>query len=120
MTGDYSDGENLTKEELLFLHLLDHNDCRGHYIVTVSITEQGIRNALDCDLSLISRIIKRNEEKGHIFRTLSKVENKKRKQNAFFLTDEGLSLAEELQKKYPDFELKKGKGCVIQKCLKEF
>jgi len=96
MTADHSDGDNLTKEELLFLHLLDHNDCRGHYVVSGSITEQGIRKALDCDLSLISRMLKRNEEKGYIFRILSKVENKKRKQNAFFLTEDGIKIAREL------------------------
>ena len=62
------------------------------------ITEQGIKSALDCDLSLISRLLKKNEKKGYIYRTLLKVANKKRKQNAFFLTEEGIKIANELSK----------------------
>ncbi len=90
------DGGNLAKEELLFMHLLRNNHYRGHYIVPEVITEKGIKCALGCDLSLISRLLKKNEEKGYIYRVLSKVENKKRKQNAFFLTEEGVRIAREL------------------------
>jgi DNA-binding MarR family transcriptional regulator len=97
MIKDGIEDNYFSKEELLFIHLLSHNRFRDHYVVSESITEQGIRSALDCDLSLISRILKRNEEKGYIFRSLSKVENKKRKQNAFFLTDEGVRIALELK-----------------------
>jgi hypothetical protein len=49
-------------------------------------------------LGLISRLICKNEKKGYIYRELLKVENKKRKQNAFFLTNKGIKLATELTK----------------------
>ena len=97
MIKDCIDNSKFSKEELLFLHLLNNIRYRNHYVVSESITEQGIRSAIDCDLSLISRILQRNEEKGYISRTLSKVESKKRKQNAFFLTDEGVRIALELK-----------------------
>ena len=86
----------LTKEELLFLHLLKNNHHQDRYVVSEIITEKGIHEALDCDLGLISRILKKNEEKGWIYQSLLKIENKKRKQNAFFLTKEGLEIALEL------------------------
>jgi DNA-binding MarR family transcriptional regulator len=82
--------------------------------------KEGIRIALDCDLSLISRLLKKNEKEGYIYRMLMKIKNKKRKQNAFFLTEKGLNLAEELHEKYPNHELKKEKVCITQKYLREF
>jgi DNA-binding MarR family transcriptional regulator len=88
----------LTKEELIFLHLLNYQNHRDHYVVPELITEKGIQSVVDCDLSLISRLLKKNEKRGYIYRTLSKVESKKRKQNAFFLTEEGIKIALELTK----------------------
>jgi hypothetical protein len=44
----------------------------------------------------------------------------KRKQYAFFLTEKGMNLAEELHEKYPHHEMKKEKVCITQKCLGEF
>ena len=90
------DNDKLTKDELLLVYLLNHNNLQDHYVVPDIITEQGIQNALNCDLGHISRMIKKIEEKGYIFRTLSKIENKKRKRNVFFLTEEGLKVASEL------------------------
>jgi hypothetical protein len=96
IASDYIGKEYFSKEEMLFLHLLNQNHNRDHYIVSESITEKGITNALECDMSLISRLLNKNEKKGYIYRMLAKVENKKRKQNAFFLTDDGIRIALEL------------------------
>jgi len=88
----------LTIEDLFFLHLLENHN-QGKYIVTEAITEKGIQKKLNCDIGLISRIIKKNEEEGYIYRKIMKIENKKRKQNAIFLSDEGIERAKELHNK---------------------
>jgi DNA-binding MarR family transcriptional regulator len=94
----------LTKEELLFLHLLQNNHLRDNYIVTDLFTQRGIQSVLECDLSLISRLLKKNEEEGYIIKALLKIENKKRKQNAYFLTDEGIEFAMGLSKANLEFQ----------------
>ena len=85
--------ENLTVEEKLLLHLLDYKDQQNKYAVSELITEEGIQRALGCDLSLISRLLMKNENEGYTYRKLLKIKNKKRKQYAFFLTDKGIELA---------------------------
>ena len=88
--------KSLTKEDLIFLHLLENNSNQHRYIVSELLTQKGIQSKINCDLSLISRILKKNEKKGYIYRSLKKIKNKKRKQNAFYLSDEGMERAEEL------------------------
>jgi DNA-binding MarR family transcriptional regulator len=88
--------KNLTIEDLFFLHLLENHN-QSKYIATESITETGIQKKLNCDIGLISRIIKKNEEEGYIYRKVMKIKNKKRKQNAIFLSDEGMERAKDLQ-----------------------
>jgi DNA-binding PadR family transcriptional regulator len=89
---------NLTIEDNILLHLLENNFDQDEYIVLDSITEKGIQSSINCGLGYISRILKKNEEQGYIFRKLMRIENGKRKQYAFFLTKEGLKLAEKLRK----------------------
>jgi DNA-binding MarR family transcriptional regulator len=86
---------NLSTEDLLYLHLFENHN-QGKYIATEAITEKGIQKKLNCDIGLISRILKKNEEEGYIYRKVMKIENRKRKQNAFYLSDEGMERAEEL------------------------
>ena len=90
--------KSLTKEDLIFLHLLENNSNQHRYIVSELLTQKGIQSKINCDLSLISRILKKNEKKGYIYRSLKKIKNKKRKQNAFFLTNDGVKVAMELKK----------------------
>jgi DNA-binding MarR family transcriptional regulator len=97
--------EYLTKEQLLFLHLLLHNNQRDQFVVNDLITEKGIQNCLDCTLGLISRLLSENEKKGYIFRTKSKIIENRRKQNVFFLTDEGLKKAMAINKMLIKFEI---------------
>jgi DNA-binding MarR family transcriptional regulator len=100
--------ENFTKEELLFVYLLKYNFLRDNYVVTELITEKGIQSALKCDLGHISRLLKKNEENGLVYRTLSKIKNRKRKQFAFFLTEEGKKVASELMNmKYHSYAISK-------------
>jgi DNA-binding MarR family transcriptional regulator len=82
---------------------LNNEHQRDNYIASKLITQQGIKNILDCDLSLISRILKRNEDDGNIHKRLSKIENKKRKQYIYFLTEKGAKIALEITKLSPDF-----------------
>lgn len=88
--------KKLSIENLLFLHLFENHN-QGKYIATEAITEKGIQKKLNCDIGLISRILKKNEEEGYIYRKMMIIENSKRKQNAFYLSDEGTERAEELR-----------------------
>ena len=83
-------------EELLFIYLLSNDHQREHHVVLESITQRGIKAALGCDLGHISRLLNKNIINGYISKKLLKIKNQKRKQNAYFLTEEGLSIAIEL------------------------
>jgi DNA-binding MarR family transcriptional regulator len=98
------DYQNLTKEQLMFLHLLKFNHQQDDFIVTDLITEQGIKNEINCTLGLVSRILKKNEEIGYIFRTKLKIVKCRRKQNVFFLTENGLIIATEIHKMAKDLK----------------
>ena len=87
---------------MIFLHLLDFCQCKRDFIVPKSITQKGIQNAVNCNQSVISRILKKNEEEGNIYRVLKRIENSNRKQNAYFLSDIGIPIAEEIRRKIPD------------------
>ena len=89
---------NMTKREQLFLYLLKHNYERNKYIVSKSVTEQGIQMEFGWDLSIISRLLKENENEEYIYRKLLKIENMNRRMNGFFLTDSGLEFALELKR----------------------
>ena len=88
----------MTIEDLIFLHLLDNNK-QNKYIVTELITEKGIQSEINCSLCYISRILKKMEEEGYVYRRLIRIENKKRKQKAVFMTGEGLKLAKIISEK---------------------
>ena len=90
--------QDLTIEQLIFLHLLKFNHQHDDSIVTALITEQGIKNELNCSLGFVSQLLKKNEDIGYIFRTKSKIVRSRKKQNVFFLTENGLKLAKEIQK----------------------
>lgn len=96
----------MTKDQLLLLHLLKFNHQQNEIIVSELITEQGIKRTLNCTLGLVSRLLKKNEEEGYIYRTKSKIINGKMKQNVFFLTDEGLKRAMEISKMVANSHLK--------------
>jgi DNA-binding MarR family transcriptional regulator len=78
---------------------LDNKCNHDDYIFSDSITEKGIQSLMNCSLSYISQILKKIEEEGYVYRKLVRIENKKRKQKAVFLTDEGLELAERIKQK---------------------
>jgi DNA-binding MarR family transcriptional regulator len=89
--------KNLTYEVSLFIHLLENDSNKYDQIVPESITEEGIQRVLNCDLGHISRILKKNEKKGYLYRKVLRVENKNRKLCAFFLTQEGIEIAKEIK-----------------------
>jgi hypothetical protein len=103
----YLSKKYFTIEEQLFVYLLQYNNLQNNYVIPDLITQQGITNALDCDRSFISRLLRKNEREGLIFRKLIKIENKKRKQNAFFLTEEGIKYAFMLTKSISASDKKK-------------
>ena len=87
-------------EELILLHLLEYNHLKGDFVVPESLTEKGLQRILNCNLGHICRTLKKNENKGYLYRTLMHVENKKRKLFVFFLTPKEIKVAEELRNMY--------------------
>ena len=90
---------NITIEDLIFLHLLNNYHDQEKYIVSELLTEKGMQNELNCSLCYISRVLKKIEKEGYVYRRLMRIEKKKRKYHAFFLTDEGLKLAKRIKEK---------------------
>ena len=84
-----SEKKKLTIEEKLLLHLSKFKHHNDDYFVSELVTEQGIVKVLSCSWGLVSAIMKKNIEKGYIYRLKSKVERKKYKQFTFFLTKKG-------------------------------
>ena len=82
-----------SKEELLFLHLLNHGSNQDDYAVTDMVTQEMISNALDCDIGYVSRLLKKNIKKGYIRCKKARTMNKHRLQNAYFLTIKGEKFA---------------------------
>ena len=89
--------KNLTFEERILLYLLDYNYQPGNYLTSESVSFQGIKEAMNCDLGYLSRIIRSAEKKRYILRKMMKIPSKKRKHNVFFLTKKGRRIALELQ-----------------------
>ena len=87
----------LSTEEKLFLILLKFNDQRDDYVVTLSLTQQGLHKKLKCNLSHISRILNKNESNGFIKRKKTRIDNGSRKRYVFFLTDEGIAFAKKIE-----------------------
>lgn len=87
---------NFTKEELLYLILRDYTKYRDEYQVPEILTLDGLSTELSCDPGFMSKILKKNLSEGLIFRKKVRIENKKRKQYAYFLTTTGLELAKKI------------------------
>ena len=98
ITQEKPDNGYLSMEQKVLLHLLQNNSLKDHNIVPDMITEQGICDTLGCTLGLISRILKENESNGFIYRTKSKFVLNRKRQNVFFLTENGLRIALEMKK----------------------
>jgi predicted transcriptional regulator len=86
------------------LHLLENYQYRNKFIAPESLTQKGIQRIINCDLSVICRILKKNVENGFIYQKKMKIENVRQKKNAYFLTDNGFNLSEELRKKISDWD----------------
>jgi hypothetical protein len=65
-------------------------------------------------------MLKKKEDDGYIYHQMSLIENKKRKQYVYFLTNEGVNFAKELKIKYPNYQIKTLNNDFVQKQLIEF
>jgi len=91
--------KNFTIEELIILHLENNYQNPENYFVSILLTEEGIQSEIGCSLCYISRILKKLEKEGYVYRKIMKIENTKRKHYVFFLTDKGFKLAEKIREK---------------------
>lgn len=96
--------KNLTNENLILLNLLKNYHYRDKFIAPESVTQKGIKKIVNCDLSVISRILKKNVESGFIYRKKMKIENVRQIKNAYFLSDKGFKLSEDLRKKISEWD----------------
>ena len=73
-----------------------NNHQRDHFIVTKSITMQGICDIINCDLGYLSRILKKNESDGLLFSTKLNIKGENRKHKVYFLTEKGIKCSKEI------------------------
>lgn len=91
--------ENLAIDNHILLHLFNNHQNPDSYFVSELLTEEGIQKETGYSLCHISRILKSLEKEGYVYRKLMRIENKRRKHNAFFLTKKGFKIAERIMEK---------------------
>ena len=91
--------ENLTIDDYILLHLFNNHQNPDSYSISELLTEEGIQKETGFSLCYISQILKRLEKEGYVYRKLMRIENKRRKHNAFFLTKKGFKIVEKIRGK---------------------
>jgi len=91
--------ENLTIDDYILLHLFNNQQNPDSYSISELLTEEGIQKETGFSLCYISQILKRLEKEGYVYRKLMRIENKRRKHNAFFLTKKGFKIVEKIRGK---------------------
>ena len=87
---------NLSKEELLLIHLLINDEQEDKYYHSDKLTRNGINEELNCSMALECRILSENVERGRIKMIKSRVYNNSRLQDIFLLTKQGKKIALEI------------------------
>lgn len=93
-------GENelqVTTDVVILLHLLDYYSFGNSPVVPFTVTQKGIAKTNKLTLSTVSRTLQKLKRMGYIDEKIAHVEGKKRRQKAYFLTREYLSLAKKMK-----------------------
>ena len=80
----------------ILLHLRDYADYRDRVEVPFALSQMGIANAVSIARSNVPRAIGSLKESGHVIERQAHITGVTRKRKAYFLTDEGVSLSDEV------------------------
>jgi len=86
-------------QERIFLHLSDYVDHNDKVEVPFALSQMGIANAVSIARSNVPRAISGMKEAGHLIERQAHVTGVSRKRKAYFLTDEGAQVADEIWKR---------------------
>jgi len=86
-------------QERIFLHLRDYVDHSDKVEVPFALSQMGIANAVSIARSNVPRAISGMKDSGHLIERQAHVTGVSRKRKAYFLTDEGATVADEIWKK---------------------
>ena len=81
---------------LILLHLRDYADFRDRVEVPFALSQMGIANAVSIARSNVPRAIGSLKESGYVIERQAHITGVTRKRKAYFLTDEGVSLSDEV------------------------
>ncbi|MEC8874294.1 MAG: AAA family ATPase [Candidatus Thermoplasmatota archaeon] len=86
-------------QERIFLHLRDFMDHSDKVEVPFSLSQMGIANAVSIARSNVPRAISGMKEEGHLIERQAHVTGVSRKRKAYFLTEDGANVADEIWKR---------------------
>jgi|GEM_PF-3431742 len=96
----------LTVERRILLHLQKYSHSYAEaWEVPNAMSQEGVSEALDILLNNVSRAMKDLKAEGKVTERLAHIKGGKRKRRAYFLTEEGSRLAEEIRKSVVDTEV---------------
>jgi DNA-binding MarR family transcriptional regulator len=106
MTGVSGPGPDQTVEKRILLHLQKYSHTyQEAWEVPNAISQEGISEALDILLNNVSRAMKDLKAEGKVTERLAHIKGGRRKRRAYFLTEEGARLAEDIRKAIIDTEV---------------
>ena len=93
-------------QERIFLHLSDYVDHTDKVEVPFALSQMGIANAVSIARSNVPRAISGMKEAGHLLERQAHVTGVSRKRKAYFLTDEGAKVADEIWSRISENEIR--------------
>lgn len=93
-------------QERILLHLSDFSDFMNSVEVPFALSQMGIANAVAIARSNVPRAIAGLKDQGLLVERQAHVQGVSRKRKAYFLTDTGMTLAEETWKRLREFKLR--------------
>lgn len=97
-------------QERILLHLLDYSDYKNSVEVPFSLSQMGIANAVAIARSNVPRAIAGLKDQGLLIERQAHVKGVSRKRKAYFLTDSGMTVAEETWNELRSFPLR----CILE------
>lgn len=93
-------------QERILLHLLDYSDYKDSIEVPFALSQMGIANAVAIARSNVPRAIAGLKDQGILVERQAHVKGVSRKRKAYFLTDTGISLANETWDRLAEFPVR--------------
>ena len=96
---------NISVNDRVMLHLLEHVKQFDRYMVTAALTRKGISESCALHLPNVSRAMKSLHKKGHLEEHTRAIIGEERRQKTWQLSPSGLDIAEEIQAKAKQMEV---------------